>query len=111
MINSSLIATQSPQICEKNVLFREYLDSLSEAFPFNKKLTLIHCPTFSFTSFNIKVAKNRAFYAYPPVGLQCLKSALSPLGIDVDILDLNFLLLEKALNSQNSDLKKDLNLL
>jgi len=109
MINSSLIATQSPQICEKNVLFREYLDSLSEAFPFNKKLTLIHCPTFSFTSFNIKVAKNRAFYAYPPVGLQCLKSALSPLGIDVDILDLNFLLLEKALNSQNSDLKKDLN--
>ncbi len=109
MANSSLSEIESSLICEKDALFKEYLDSLSQVFPFNNKLTLIHCPTFSFTSFSIEVAKNRAFYAYPPTGLQCLKAALSPLGLEVEILDLNFLMLDKARISQSCDLAEDLN--
>ena len=78
---SSKIANQS---------FFENLNRIKAEFPFDNRVTLIHCPTFNFDSFNVEVAKNRAYYAYPPTGLQCLKAVLLDLGIQVDILDLNF---------------------
>jgi radical SAM superfamily enzyme YgiQ (UPF0313 family) len=108
MTISSPAEKQSTLVSGKNVLFEEYVNALIKTFPFNNRLTLVHCPTFSFTAFNIKVAKNRGLYAYPPTGLQCLKSALSPLGVEVDILDLNFIMLDRARISQGCDLAKDL---
>ena len=101
MTISSPVDKKVPLNFKKNSIFEEYLASLDQAFPFNNKITLIHCPTFSFQSFSLEVAKNRAFYAYPPTGLQCLKAALSPLGVEVDILDLNFLMLDKACTSES----------
>tara|TARA_Y100001934_G_C12381227_1_gene792535 strand:- start:310 stop:2193 length:1884 start_codon:yes stop_codon:yes gene_type:complete len=109
MTISSPVKKKAPLNFRKNSIFEEYLGSLGKAFPFNNKITLIHCPTFSFQSFSLEVAKNRAFYAYPPTGLQCLKAALSPLGLEVDILDLNFLMLDKARTSQSYDLNASLN--
>jgi radical SAM superfamily enzyme YgiQ (UPF0313 family) len=111
MIISSPAEKKVPSDFKKNSIFEEYLGSLDEDFPFNNKITLIHCPTFSFQSFSVEVAKNRAFYAYPPTGLQCLKAALSPLGVEVDILDLNFLMLDKARTSQSCELKADLDVM
>ena len=86
-----------------NQRFYEYLDRLKAKFPFKNRITLIHCPTFNFESFNINVARNRAYYAYPPTGLQCLKATLSDFKVAVDILDLNFLLLERICKSQPDD--------
>jgi radical SAM superfamily enzyme YgiQ (UPF0313 family) len=108
MSYSLLAERESLEVGDRNPRLLEYLDSLKSIFPPNNKLTLIHCPTFSFDSFNVEVAKNKAFYAYPPTGLQCLKAALSPLGIDVDILDLNFLMLDRARTSQSFNLKEEL---
>lgn len=86
-----------------NQRFFEYLNRIKAEFPFDNRVTLIHCPTFNFDSFNVEVAKNRAYYAYPPTGLQCLKAVLLDLGIQVDILDLNFLLLERICQGEPVD--------
>jgi radical SAM superfamily enzyme YgiQ (UPF0313 family) len=90
------LANKAPVFGEiANQRFFENLSRLNEEFPFLNRVALIHCPTFNFDSFNIQVAKNKAYYAYPPTGLQCLKTVLLDLEIEVDILDLNFLLLER----------------
>ena len=86
-----------------NQRFIENLSQLKEEFPFRNRIALIHCPTFNFDSFNIEVARNKAYYAYPPTGLQYLKATLSGLGIEVDIIDLNFLLLERVCKSHPED--------
>jgi radical SAM superfamily enzyme YgiQ (UPF0313 family) len=86
-----------------NQQFFEYLSRLKEEFPFRNRVALIHSPTFNFDSFNVQVAKNRAYYAYPPTGLQCLKTVLLDMGVEVDILDLNFLLLERVCTSDPAD--------
>jgi hypothetical protein len=86
-----------------NKRFFEYLSHLKEEFPFRNRVTLIHCPTFNFDSFNVEVAQNRAYYAYPPTGLQCLKTVLLELGCEVDILDLNYLLLERICSNEYTD--------
>jgi radical SAM superfamily enzyme YgiQ (UPF0313 family) len=101
---SVLLAHKSPVPDEiANQRFYEYLSLLKAEFPFRNRVALIHCPTFNFDSFNVQVAKNRAYYAYPPTGLQCLKTVLLDLGFEVDILDLNFLLLERVCTADPSD--------
>ncbi|MBI4423968.1 MAG: B12-binding domain-containing radical SAM protein [Elusimicrobia bacterium] len=60
-----------------------------------RRLVLIHSPTFNFEGFQPEVLKNRGYYAYPPRGLQCLATAVKDVGVKADLLDLNFLLLER----------------
>lgn len=77
--------------------FEGCLGQLREKYDLAGKVVLIHCPTFSFDAFSIEVARKKGYYAYPPAGLQCLKAALkSETGLDAEILDLNFALLEKV---------------
>ncbi len=102
-MSPSLINKVPESIRIANQGFFEYLGGLQEKFPFHNRVALIHCPTFNFDSFNVEVAKNRAYYAYPPTGLQCLKTVVLDLGIEVDIIDLNFLLLERVCNGDPSD--------
>ncbi len=75
--------------------FDAYISSLKNLFPPHRKITLINCPVFNFSAFNLEAARNRGYYSYPPTGLQCLKASLSNFDIEVDILDLNFKILEK----------------
>lgn len=86
-----------------NQEFQNYLGYLREKYDLTGKLSLIHCPTFSFEAFSFDVAKKKGYYAYPPTGLQCLMAALQNADIDVDILDLNFKLLEKACSANEFD--------
>ena len=88
---------------DANEVFQKYLGQIKEQIPTNQRMTLIHCPTFNFDSLNIEVARNRSYYVYPPTGLQCLKAALSDLDIEVDILDLNYLLLKKICETEDAD--------
>ena len=65
------------------------------------RIAFIHCPTFSFESYQPEVLKRRGYYAYPPRALQCLQAAIPE--IPSRIIDLNFLLLER-LQTQTGDL-------
>ena len=79
-----------------NQPLEDYLDQLKGKFDLSGKITLIHCPTFSFEAFSTEVAKMKGYYAYPPIGLQCLKAAISgEMGLEAEILDLNFEILER----------------
>lgn len=94
VVSRPLTRCVAGQTEETNRGLVESLRLLTRRLPvLRKRLTLIHCPTFNVEAFNIKVARNRGYYAYPPTGLQCLKAAVQDLGVDVDILDLNFKLL------------------
>ena len=53
---SSKIANQS---------FFENLNRIKAEFPFDNKVTLIHCPTFNFDSFNVEVAKKQGLLRLP----------------------------------------------
>jgi len=88
---------------DANQAFQKYLGQLKEQISTNQRITLIHCPTFNFDSLNTEVARNRSYYVYPPTGLQCLKAALSDLDVEVDILDLNYLLLKKICETEDED--------
>ena len=33
---------------------------------FQRKLVLIHCPTFNFETFQFEVLRKKGYYAYPP---------------------------------------------
>lgn len=68
-----------------------------------RKLVLIHCPTFNFESFEFEVLRNKGYYAYPPRALQCLATAVRDLDVKTDILDLNFRLLERLMSMQPTE--------
>jgi radical SAM superfamily enzyme YgiQ (UPF0313 family) len=78
-----------------NKSFLGFLNNLKNRYLLDKNVTLIHCPNFSFQSFNPEVAKHKGYYSYPPTGLQCLKAALTELDYSVDIFDMNYILLKK----------------
>lgn len=70
---------------------------------FQRKLVLIHCPTFNFETFQFEVLRNKGYYAYPPRALQCLSVAVKDLGVKADILDLNFRMLEKLMAIKSTE--------
>ena len=71
--------------------------------PQKPEIAFIHCPTFSFESYQPEVLRQRGYYAYPPRALQCLQVSLK--HTPSRIIDLNFLLLER-LQTQSGDLYK-----
>ena len=75
--------------------FRQELHRLIAGRRF-ERMTLVHCPTFSFDAFSLETARNCGYYAYPPVGLQCLKTAVeAETEVKVEIIDLNFFCLRR----------------
>ena len=94
-----------------NSKFVAYLDILRNRHKLNNKVLLVQAPQFMPDSFDITVARNRGYYAYPPTGLQCIAKALSGRGLEVDILDLNYEFLKRAINDNSFDHRDWLNIL
>ncbi len=87
-----------------NKIFEDYFRRLRKKYDLSGTITLIHCPTFSFEAFSREVAQKKGYYAYPPTGLQCLKAALKgETGLDAEILDLNFEILERIQSRRDSE--------
>ena len=94
----------STEANNSNHHFEDYLEHIRGKFDLTGKITLIHCPNFSFEAYSKEVAQMKGYYAYPPIGLQCLKAALiGEMGLDAEILDLNFEVLERIQSLSDSD--------
>lgn len=84
-----------------NSTLAEYTKTLREKYTLNNKVLLVQTPQFLPDAFNIDIARNRGYYAYPPTGLQCIARALSGRDLEIDILDLNYLLLKRAVDGDS----------
>lgn len=74
-----------------------YIDSLLDKYTLNNKLLLLQTPQFLFEQLNVDIVKNGGFYAYPPASLQCLQRSLGHRNLEIDLMDLNFLLLKRII--------------
>lgn len=98
------------EVSASDTPFVRYLEHLRRRYLRNNRVLLIQTPQFQFETLNVEVAKNRGLYAYPPTGLQCLAKVLTDFPVDVEILDLNYLLLQKII-TDNFDPSRWLSLL
>ena len=80
-----------------NTKLSEFAEILRERYHLNNRVLFVQSPQFLFESLNIKVIKNRGYYAYPPAGLQCLTKALSDRNLEIRILDLNYQFLKRVI--------------
>lgn len=81
----------------------QYCSSLEARYVPNNKVLLIQIPQSILQSFTPDVARKRGYYAFPPTGLQYLHQSLQGRGLDVRILDLNFLLLKRVFEDESFD--------
>ncbi len=86
-----------------NSKLEAYAKELSQKFNLNNRLLLVQTLQFQLDVFNIEVARNRGYYAYPPSGLQCLAKALEKQGLEIEILDLNYELLKRVIKDDKFD--------
>lgn len=98
-MKSSLTFTN--QVGSNNAPMRAYCLALRERYHPAAHLVLIQPPQFLLDVLDPEVIRNRGYYAFPPTGLQCLAKAIAHRGIDYNIIDLNFLLLEKVINEKD----------
>lgn len=91
------IKSQIEQKPVENKKLSEFAETLRKKYPINNRILFIQTPQFLFESLNIEVIKNRGYYAYPPAGLQHLTKALSGRGLQIKILDLNYLFLKRVI--------------
>lgn len=96
------MTSDSSEMTNPNTKLTQFLTPYIES-NFQRKLVLIHCPTFSFETFQFEVLRNKGYYAYPPRALQCLSIAVRDLGVETDILDLNFRMLEKLMSMKSTE--------
>ena len=85
-----------------NINFEQYIAELKSKYDINNKILLVHTPEFLLNSFNVDIVKNKGYYAYPPTGLQWISKVLSVRDLQVEILDLNYLLLKNVINDEKS---------
>lgn len=98
--STTLIAKE--QQFDNNIL-DDYTAYLRKRYILNNKVLLIQSPQFLFGSLNSDIVRNRAYYSYPPTGLQCIAKALAGRNLDIKILDLNYLLLKRIIDDCNFD--------
>lgn len=91
------IKSQIGQKSVENKKLSEFAEILRKRYPINNRILFVQTPQFLFESLNIEVIKNRGYYAYPPAGLQHLTKALSGRGLQIKILDLNYLFLKRVI--------------
>ncbi len=84
-----------------NKKFLEYCQYLRQKYPVNKKVLFIQIPQFLLNSFNVEVAKNKGYYAFPPTGLQCLYEALKGKDLEFRVFDLNLEILKNVHEDEN----------
>lgn len=95
----------------ENLKLAEYVKELRRSYVLNNRIMLVQSPQFLFDAFNVDIARNRGYYAYPPTGLQCLAKALSGRNLEIRIVDLNYLLLKEIISNKNFDYRQWLGLL
>ncbi len=98
-------------IPSSNENLRAYCRELGKEIPLNNRFLLVKGPQLNLAAFEAEVAQNRCYYAYPPTGLQYLAAAVEARGLQVKILDLNFLLLRKIVREKGFDYANWLKLL
>ncbi len=86
----------------------EYCAELRERVELNNRILLVKGLQCKPETFDLDVAKNRCYYAYPPTGLQCLAEAVKrnnngERNLEVRILDLNFEFLNRVINDPSFD--------
>lgn len=86
-----------------NAKLSEYAAVLRKRYALNNRILFVQSPQFLFESLNIEVIKNRSYYAYPPAGLQHLSKAISGRGLEIRILDLNYLFLKHVIHDGSFD--------
>ncbi|MEM0465176.1 MAG: radical SAM protein [Candidatus Pacearchaeota archaeon] len=99
------------EIYEPNQKFAEYCKELKKDIKLNDEILFLKGLQLNLNSFEIDVAKNRCYYAYPPTGLQYLASAIENKKLKIKILDLNFEFLKRVIYDENFNYKKWINIL
>lgn len=94
-----------------NASLKDYADALRDRYGPNDRVLLVQLPQFLINSFNREIARDRGMYVYPPTGLQCVRNSLRGRGLDIEIFDLNYALLKRAIEDDEFDHRDWLSLL
>ena len=94
-----------------NEKLKKYCDELKKTISPNREVLFIKGLQLNLNSFEIDVARNRCYYAYPPTGLQYLAAAINERHLKVKILDLNFEFLKKIGGENHFDYHEWIDLL
>lgn len=97
-------------IQSSNENLKKYCDELRSRVRINNKILFVSLPQFNINNFERKVAINRGYYAYPPVGLECLVESIDNKDLEIEILDLNYHLLKKINEDTQFESKDWLNI-
>jgi len=108
-IDFELLSVNNTNVENNNL--KQYCKQLREKYKLNNKVLLIQTPQFRFESFNAEVARNRGYYAFPPTGLQCIKKALLGKDLEINLIDLNYLILKKVIEDKSFEINNWLNIL
>jgi len=96
---------ESGDIQSLNEKLKEVCEKLKRKVNFNRNILLINTPKFNSNAFEIEVARNRCYYAFPPTGIQYLVSSLNGRGLNIEILDLNYEFLKRISLDSSFDYK------
>ena len=95
----------APPMADANILhthsllneeLAEYAATLRPKYIRNTRVLLIQSLQFQLDAFNADVASNRAYYVYPPAGLQSLVNAVEHRNVQCEIFDLNLAFLKRV---------------
>jgi radical SAM superfamily enzyme YgiQ (UPF0313 family) len=93
-----------------NTHLKEYCDKLKKEVVINNKIIFIKGLQVNLDFFELKVARNRCYFAYPPTGLQYLAQAIEHRDLDVKILDLNYEFLKRSNEDPDFDCRKGMDI-
>lgn len=101
-MDSRQIMISSPSgLDENNTGFDSQLDNyikiLKQKYSVSNRLLFINPFQFDSRIFDLNIAKRRGYYAYPPTGLLFLAASIMHLGIEAEILDLNYEVLKRVI--------------
>ena len=82
------------------------IDNIKKLYQNNKikRILLIQPPDTNAANFNYAAGKRLRLWNYPPYGLGLLATQIRKLGLEVDILNLNYEILKECVNSDNEDM-------
>ncbi len=99
------------EVTVDNKKLLEYCQYLRQKYPVNKKVLFVQIPQFLLNSFNVDVARNKGYYAFPPTGLQCLYESLKNRDLEFRVFDLNLEILKRVHEDANFKIENWVDLL
>ena len=79
-----------------NIGLISYCNHLKTKYKQNKRVLMVQIPQINFSSFNPENVEKRGYYVFPPAGLQYIYESIKERDLDLNILDINYLLLKKV---------------